>query len=97
MPLTCYEADAECGVVGDGCGATLDCGQCTTLGESCGGAGIPNHCDPGTGGCTPTTCDAHNVECGATSNGCGGLLDCGGCAVDQSCVKGKCEDLIILK
>ncbi|MFT3922708.1 MAG: hypothetical protein QM778_09255 [Myxococcales bacterium] len=96
-PLTCAEASAECGLIGNGCGQTLDCGPCTVPGESCGGAGVPNQCDPGTGGCTATTCEAKGVQCGATSNGCGGLLDCGGCALDQACVKGKCEDLVILQ
>jgi hypothetical protein len=29
--------------------------------------------------CTPTTCAALGYECGPVGDGCGGLLDCGGC------------------
>ncbi len=94
---TCEAVMAECGLIGDGCGGVLDCGVCTAPGETCGGAGIPNECGTGTGGCNELTCEDRNVECGATSNGCGGLLDCGGCPVRHACVKGVCEELTILE
>jgi hypothetical protein len=31
--------------------------------------------------CTPNTCEGLGAECGYTSNGCGGVLDCGPCAI----------------
>jgi hypothetical protein len=31
-----------------------------------------------------------NVQCGAASDGCGGLLDCGGCAPDYACSQSMC-------
>ncbi len=37
--------------------------------------------------CTPKACDALNVECGATNDGCGGLLDCGKCSLaNTTCI-----------
>ena len=41
-----------CGLVGDGCGDTIDCGVCTGPGEACGRAGVPNVCRVGS--CTAT-------------------------------------------
>ncbi len=81
---------AKCGVQGDGCGGTLDCGTCT-LPESCGGGGTPNVCG---GSCTQTTCAAQGFMCGSAADGCGGLLDCGPCPSGQTCggggVAGQC-------
>jgi len=42
-PRTCADVDAHCGLVGDGCGTTLDCGTCTS-GSTCGGGGVANQC-----------------------------------------------------
>jgi hypothetical protein len=33
----------DCGVIPDGCGGTLDCGDCTTP-DTCGGGGTPGVC-----------------------------------------------------
>ena len=92
-PRTCQDAGAQCGLIGDGCGGVLDCGNCTVAGQSCGGAGIPNQCGTGTGGCNKLTCAGQNVQCGATSDGCGGLLDCGGCTTGYSCSQSMCVSL----
>lgn len=35
VPITCEDADAECGAIDDGCGGSLACGDCA-LGEACG-------------------------------------------------------------
>ncbi len=43
-PQTCATLGASCGPVADGCGGTLDCGTCTRMGETCGGAGTPSVC-----------------------------------------------------
>lgn len=93
-PRTCAQANAECGLVGDGCGAVLDCGICTKAGETCGGAGQANQCGIGTGGCNTLTCEMQNVQCGASSDGCGGLLDCVGCNPGFKCELSKCEAVL---
>jgi len=52
-PRTCADAGATCGKVSDGCGGlTADCGDCS-MGQTCGGAGMPNKCGapPCTGLC----------------------------------------------
>jgi hypothetical protein len=89
-PTSCDAAMAECGLIGNGCGGVLDCGPCTEAGESCGGAGVPNQCGTGTGGCNPLSCEVQNVQCGAAGNGCGGLLDCGDCPPGYNCERGEC-------
>jgi hypothetical protein len=80
-------------LIGDGCGGVLDCGNCTTPGQTCGGAGQANQCGSGTGGCNKQTCVGQSVQCGAASDGCGGLLDCGGCALGYTCERGQCVAL----
>jgi len=40
--------------------------------------------------CTPTTCAAQKLECGAAGDGCGGSLDCGPCPTGEACVRGVC-------
>jgi hypothetical protein len=89
----CTQAGAQCGLVGDGCGGVLDCGNCMTAGQTCGGAGVANQCGTGTGGCNKLTCDVQSVDCGAASDGCGGLLDCGGCEPGYTCERGDCVEL----
>jgi hypothetical protein len=41
--------------------------------------------------CTPTTCSAQNLQCGAAGDGCGGALNCGPCPPGEACVRGMCE------
>ncbi len=41
--------------------------------------------------CTPTTCAAQNLQCGAAGDGCGAALDCGPCPAGETCVRGMCE------
>ncbi len=49
---------------------------------------------PYTPGCSPSTCADQGIECGAATDGCGNVLDCGGCAAGETCggggVPGKC-------
>jgi hypothetical protein len=58
--------------------------------QTCGGAGISNRCGTGTGGCNKLTCAGQNVACGQASDGCGGLVDCGGCPSGRYCQNGAC-------
>ena len=65
------DAEANCGA----------CGNVCTAPQTCGGGG-----EPGTCGCTPTTCEAEEKNCGNIPDGCGGTLDCGECMQDrQTC------------
>ncbi|HZH02754.1 MAG TPA: hypothetical protein VEY30_03150, partial [Myxococcaceae bacterium] len=42
-PLSCETAGSGCGIVPDGCGGQLTCGECG-VGQTCGGGGVPNVC-----------------------------------------------------
>jgi hypothetical protein len=48
MPKTCDQLGAQCDKIGDGCGATIDCGMCPAT-KVCG-VKQPNHCDKPGGG-----------------------------------------------
>ena len=84
--VTCASAHVNCGLIGDGCNSTIDCGSCTNAGETCGGGGMANVCGSGgptgDGGpiCTARTCTTANANCGPVADGCGGLLQCGTCS-----------------
>jgi hypothetical protein len=85
QPTTCAAAGAECGLLGDGCGGTLQCGTCPQ-GETCGGGGTANVCGaPPPPACEPTTCEAAGAECGLLGDGCGGTLQCGTCPEGETC------------
>jgi hypothetical protein len=45
-PLTCMTANAQCGIIGDGRGSTVNCGDCPNN-EICGGNGQANQCGGG--------------------------------------------------
>ena len=84
-----------CGLVGDGCGGAIDCGNCPS-GQSCGGDGLANVCGsaPDSGACTPTNCTQGQYRyCGVIGDGCGGKVDCGGCSTGQGCGAGGIEHL----
>jgi hypothetical protein len=57
---------------------------------------MPNQCGA-RATCAPTTCEQLGFECGPTSDGCGGLLECGDCPAGMGCgaggVLGKCAKL----
>jgi hypothetical protein len=95
-PKTCLSQGYDCGYASDGCGNIIDCSPsdattgCTTP-AYCGGGGY-NACGTGTdagadggGSCTPTTCTKLGYNCGATSDGCGNILQCGTCTAPQFC------------
>ncbi len=82
-PLTCAAQNIFCGMAGDGCGATLDCGSCVSP-NTCGGGGKAGVC--GAPVCTPSTCAAQGIACGPAGDGCGGMLQCGNpCPSWQTC------------
>jgi hypothetical protein len=102
-PKTCQDLGANCGPQGDGCGGVIQCGSCSHP-DICGGGGKPSNCgtngaphpDGGLDGgpCVPETCASLNVQCGPAGDGCGNMLDCGGCNAGQSCggggMNGQC-------
>jgi hypothetical protein len=88
--------DGKCGAQSDGCGNAITCnanngGQVCNAqaGESCGGGGVPDTC--GKPPCVPKSqaelCPVTMgaKSCGKQPDGCGTLVDCGGCASDQQC------------
>lgn len=82
---TCEEQGAECGVVPDGRGGDVDCGDCEPP-LICGGGGQPNICGH-PDHCEPTSCSEEGVTCGELQDGCGGTLTCG----DPCCEPTSCE------
>jgi len=102
-PLTCADfPNAQCGVVDDGCGGTLDLvASCAAPGctapDVCGGSGAgPTACASGCKAkldCSQTA--ASNAECGLLPDNCGGVvdveLDCGkpGCSGGEVCGQGS--------
>ncbi|HWE31279.1 MAG TPA: hypothetical protein VHB97_24910 [Polyangia bacterium] len=82
-PITCAAQGLACGTGGDGCGHTLDCGDCMAP-DTCGGGGVSGQCGH-VNQCTPITCAAQNIACGPAGDGCGNVLDCGTCVAPQTC------------
>jgi len=68
-----------CGMIGNGCFATLDCGACPT-GQMCeGGICVVSNC-------TPLACQLPAGKyCGSVGDGCGRAMDCGTCGATQTC------------
>jgi hypothetical protein len=88
IPKTCLDLGYNCGVQGDGCGGTVDCGTCTAP-QYCGAAS-PSVCGVGPGlladgGCRPKTCQDLGYNCGPAGDGCGNALDCGSCTAPNIC------------
>jgi hypothetical protein len=73
--LTCPQQGFQCGLQGDGCGGSLDCGACVS--GFCGAGGAPGQC--AISSCTPLTCAQQSAQCGPMADGCGELLQCGPC------------------
>jgi hypothetical protein len=74
-----------------GTGQNLD-GSDTTVGPT---LPYPQHAL--SQGCVPLTCADLNKQCGQAGDGCGGVLDCGNCAPQETCggggVPGQCGGL----
>ncbi len=93
---TCAQVGAECGIIGNGCGGTIDCtaetGGCAS-GTYCG-LGGPQQCGTDFPDCTPLSPAAACAgKCGVVSNGCGadvngGIIDCSSlfpCPAGEAC------------
>jgi hypothetical protein len=96
-PISCAAQHIACGPAGDGCGNSLNCGNCTE--GTCGGGGTPGQCgQPLNGHCVPQTCSDQHIACGPAGDGCGSALQCGDCPVGQSCggggVPGQCAGAV---
>lgn len=79
------------------CVPSCACSSTTCKGLTCsdGCGGIcqgTKTCTSGGGGdtCIPYTCNDLNRQCGTSSDGCGGTLNCGGCGTNQVCSNYKC-------
>lgn len=84
-PKTCAQLGKNCGPVTDGCGGVVDCGACKK-GELCG---IVEHniCTAPASLCKPLAKAAacSGKQCGYTTDGCGGMIECGSCAKGTAC------------
>jgi hypothetical protein len=89
VPMTCDNPTcfpAYCGVIGDGCGGTLNCKACPA-GWSCkGGQCLPDDC-------APIACDQSSpyAYCGRIGDSCGGTLDCVCPNPDWTCTGHVCN------
>ena len=79
-----------------GCGSGTACcptcnvglgGNCSALGSVCCD-GLT--CVGGTCVCIPDTCEGLGHQCGSSTDGCGGTLNCGGCAATEQCDDNRC-------
>ncbi len=79
-------AGRYCGMVLDGCGKTLDCGDCPS-GETCGTGSSAHTCISADPNCKAISCDQPTGKfCGKLGDGCGRPLDCGPtCPMGQTC------------
>jgi len=100
---TCESQGYECGIQGDGCGGSIDCGpcgdharcnlaHCVCVYEECAGecCGPEQVCDAGGACCTRSRCGGAGRECGEVGDGCGGTLSCGDCDDNERCQAGDC-------
>jgi hypothetical protein len=83
---SCADDGKRCGIIGDGCGGTIDCnaelGECPT-GTYCGIV-TPYQCDAAKPDCTPAaSCEELGWECGLAVDECGEVHDCA--AEGRSC------------
>jgi len=79
---TCAMLGATCGIIPDGCGQVINCGNCAA-GFQC----LPNHqCCLN----APLTQCPAGEDCGVESDGCGGFINCGVCASGSVCNSNHC-------
>jgi hypothetical protein len=83
--VTCNPPNGRyCGVIGNGCFGTIDCGASCATGEVC-----DNGLCVGGASCMPLACTVTNGQyCGTVGNGCGRAMDCGVCDSSLVCSAG---------
>lgn len=88
----------ECGTWDDGCGDTVECGDCVSLygaGYECGqdeGICYDASCVP-----DPDPCITEAAQCGEVNDGCGTMVACADtCTALQECTENLCVDLLAL-
>eukprot|EP01047_Picozoa_sp_COSAG01_P047239 COSAG01_NODE_4495_length_4976_cov_16.463605_5_plen_757_part_00 len=105
MPATCVELNATCGTIDDLCGRQVSCGACgnNTYGHPDSCVGNTCHCVPAScetveieecGQATDRVaaqCVTRGATCGSLGDGCGGVLACGTCVVNETYVS-ECRD-----
>ena len=80
----CTSEDVEqCGEIDDGCGGTLDCGECPD-GLLCAKEGEEAHTCV-TPPCGREACQAFEMECGKVLDGCNEFIECGPCPNGMTC------------
>jgi hypothetical protein len=88
-PASCTPAGGQyCGVIGDNCQGTIDCGACS--GDQICDQGL---CRGGPSCVASSSCAAATGGvnfCGDIGNGCGGKVACGTCAAGSVCHGGLC-------
>ncbi|HLV64785.1 MAG TPA: hypothetical protein VKY73_03200, partial [Polyangiaceae bacterium] len=93
---SCESVGARCGVIGDGCGGTIDCteelGPCPD-GTFCGAQAAYQCDEPPQPNCTPAnSCAELGWECGLAVDDCGNVFDCAEegrtCGPFEACVGG---------
>jgi hypothetical protein len=94
VPVTCDPRGGRyCGVIGDGCGGVLSCGDCPPLPATIATCS-DGVCDYGVAGCMPWTCATATGDayCGNIGDGCGGRLSCADICprAGWTCVNGMC-------
>lgn len=88
VPVDCTpEGGTYCGEIGDGCGASLDCGVCT------GDWTCEEHVCLGGPSCVPNTMctDGSTTFCGIIGDGCGRSVECPTCPGGTTCGGGGLE------
>ena len=84
---SCVSGDGCCP---NGCTAAMD----ADCGDRPDGNPVDNGHGANNGACVPATCDTLGAECGATSDGCGGTVNCGSCANGDSCIDAVCHSVV---
>ncbi len=83
VPASCHPLGGDyCGLVGNGCGSTMDCGTCSKSDWVCQD-GI---CRGGSSCRARMSCTEGAAKyCGKIGDDCGGELDCGDCTAPEQC------------
>lgn len=74
--VDCHLAGIDCGPMSDGCGGTIDCGNCAP-GSTCNQGKCVCPANP--------SCASLGAECGSPKDVCGNAFDCGACDNGGKC------------